>query len=275
MAAQPPPDPDPAGRALAADVQAIWERKAAFWDERMTEGDTFHRTLVHPATDRLLAVQPGETVLDIACGNGQVARRLAAQGARVTAFDFSSAFVELARARSADLQPPIEYLVLDATDREALLGLGRGRFDAAVCGMALMDMAEIDPLLAALVELLKPGGRFVFSVLHPCFNAPGAVLVMEEGEDAAGRLVTTYSVRMKRYLTAPPSKGAGMPNEPEPHWYFPRPLSALLGAAFRAGLVLDGLEEPAFPPGFTSQRPLSWVHFYDIPPVLVARLRPR
>ena len=37
--------------------------------------------------------------------------------------------------------------------------------------MAMMDMIVIDPLLDSLAELLKPGGRFVFSLPHPCFNA--------------------------------------------------------------------------------------------------------
>ena len=44
---------------------------------------------------------------------------------------------------------------MDATDAAQLLALGAGRFDAAVCNMALMDMTTIDPLLRALPRLLK------------------------------------------------------------------------------------------------------------------------
>ena len=61
-----------------------------------------------------------------------------------------------------------------------------------------------------------------------------------------------------------------------PPGYFHRPLSALLGACFAAGFVLDGLEEPAFGPGDAGNAsPLSWLNFHDIPPVLVARVRHR
>src|SRR3712207_5574613 len=81
-------------------TQAIWERKAAYWDERMGEGNAFTRVLVAPATERLLALQAGETVLDVACGNGVISRRLAALGATVVATDFSGTFLERARARS-------------------------------------------------------------------------------------------------------------------------------------------------------------------------------
>lgn len=64
-----------------------------------------------------------------------------------------------------------------------------------------------------------------------------------------------------------------MPGEPEPHWYFHRPLGALLGACFRAGLVLDGLEDPAFAAEGGGGGPLAWLTLTEIPPVLVARLR--
>ena len=92
----------------------------------------------------------------------------------------------------------IDYRVMDATDREALLGLGADTFDGALCNMALMDLADVDPLMNALANLLKPGGRFVFSVLHPCFNNP-ATVQMGELEDRNGTFVTTYSVKIARY----------------------------------------------------------------------------
>jgi hypothetical protein len=64
-----------------------------------------------------------------------------------------------------------------------------------------------------------------------------------------------------------------MPGEPNPHYYFHRPLHELLGACFAAGFALDGLEEPAFGADDVGKRPLSWLNFQQIPPVLVARLR--
>lgn len=263
----------PAGNAdLGREVREIWDAKAAYWDERMGEGNLFHRVLIGPATERLLAVRTGETVLDIACGNGQVARRLAALGARLVACDISATFLDLARARTTEHADRIEYRWLDATDRDQLLALGPGRFDAAVCTMALMDMTEIDPLFDALPVLLKPGGRFVFSVPHPCFNTTGTVMVAEQA-DRGGELVTECGLKLTHYLDAPPQKGTGMPGEPLPHYYFDRPLHRLLGAGFRAGLVLDGLEERAFGPDETSPSPLNWINLKQFPPILAGRFR--
>ncbi len=254
---------------LTAETQAVWERNARWWDERVGEGDDFQRRLVRPATERLLGPRPGQRVLDLACGNGGFARRLAELGCRVLACDFSPAFLDCARARSSGQAQQVEYRLADLTDRGQVLALG-GPFDAAVCTLALMDMATVTPLLEGLRVLLRPGGRFVFSVLHPCFNSTACTLVGEV-EDRDGELRTTHSVKVTRYLSLGPVKGVGIPGQPGPHYYFHRPLSALFGACFRAGFVLTGLEEPAFPAA-TGARPLNWESYPDIPPALVARV---
>lgn len=261
--------------ALTQESRAIWNAKAAFWDERMgAEGNAFQRVLVGPATERLLALREGELVLDVACGNGVMARRLAALGARVIACDFSEVFVERARERTApELRERIEYTVVDATSDAQLLALGEGCFDAVVCNMAFMDMATIEPLLRAARRLLKPEGRFVFCVTHPAFNAPSHRKLAEE-EDRGGQIIVTYSIKMSSYLRPTVEKGGGMPGEPEPHYYFHRSLSDLLAACFAAGFTLDGLEEPAFAEPVRSELVLNWGHFPDIPPVLACRLRP-
>jgi SAM-dependent methyltransferase len=136
-----------------------------------------------------------------------------------------------------------------------------------------MDMTTIDPLLRAVRVLLKPGGRLVFAVPHPCFNNNAMTMMLEE-EDRAGELRETRSVRVSAYLDIPPGMGMGMPGEPQPHYYFHRPLHELLGACFAAGFVLDGLLEPAFGLADASPRSLSWTNLTQIPPVLAARLRP-
>ena len=184
--------------------------------------------------------------------------------------------IDAARGRAQPGPGVIDYRVLDATDAQALCDLGESRFDAALCTMALMDIADLGQLMTALTRVLKPEGCFVFSTLHPCFNNPSTIQ-MGEIEDREGNLVTTWSVKVSRYMTTERRAGLAMPNQPVPHTYFHRSLSKLLGVAFKAGFVLDALEERAFPPenrgGSTT---FSWNgHFAEIPPVLVCRLRLR
>jgi 2-polyprenyl-3-methyl-5-hydroxy-6-metoxy-1,4-benzoquinol methylase len=259
--------------ALHSSAAEAWEALAGWWDEITGEADEFHRKLVIPATDRLLALRPGERVLDVACGNGGYARHLAAQGAEVVGFDGSGRFVELARRKTVELRDRISYWHIDGTDRAALMALGERSYDAAVCKMALMDMAVIHPLVSALAELLKPGGRFVFSVLHPAFNSTGTCQWIEEVTSETGELVVCRGVNVMRYLDPEARKGIGIPGQPHPQHYFHRPLSVLLNVCFGVGFVLDGIEEPGFGPDDVGSREFSWARFKGIPPVLAARMR--
>ena len=263
-------------RHLNVQTRDVWDANAAFWDDRMADGNDFHLTLVAPAAERLLDLSPGEEVLEIACGTGQFSRAMAELGVKVLATDFSQGMLDHAARRSderPELADRLVYQLLDATDEATLLTLGEGRFDAAVCNMGVMDMAEIDPMLRAIRRLLTPGGRFVFTIMHPVLNSMGTRLCSEE-EDRDGELVETHSIRVISYLTVGDRKGLAMRGQPVAQWYFHRPLHELFNACFAAGFVLDGIEEPAFLPGIEPGRFRSWQSYPEIPPVLAARLRP-
>ena len=261
-------------REVNEQSRKIWETNAAFWNQKMGEGNDFVKFLIWPATEFLLDLKTGEEILDIACGNGLASRKFSALGARVTAFDFSRAMIEAAKSEPSATNQRIDFRQLDATDSRALLDLGTQRFDAAHCGMALFDMADIEPLFSALPKLLKPNSRFVFSLLHPSFNN-GRMAQMAEMEDWEGEITTRYSIKIWGYMTPTISRGIGIPGQPEPQYYFHRPLSVILQSLFRNGFILDGFEECAFPPDYQGGTfPLSWNGNYsEIPPVLVARAR--
>lgn len=261
-------------KRLNDEGRDLWNRKARFWDELHGEnGNSFHRQLVEPSVLQLLRLKTGETILDVGCGNGVLARRLAREGAAVTAFDFSESLIALARDRNRESRDAIDYQVIDATDEAALLRQGERRFDAITCTMALMDMPTINPLFAAASRLLQPAGRFVFATMHPAFNSNNPIF-MHEKMDEDGVVSVYYSVKLRSYLDMPPVKGSGAPGEPSPHYYYHRPLSQLLNAAFAAGFVLDALLEPTYeaddPTGAAS---LDWSRFRQFPPILSGRLR--
>ena len=62
------------------DVREVWDRKAPFWDDYTKEGNRHSEELVWPAQERLLGLRRGESVLEVACGNGNFARRMATSG---------------------------------------------------------------------------------------------------------------------------------------------------------------------------------------------------
>jgi SAM-dependent methyltransferase len=116
------------------------------------------------AQDGLLPVVAGERVLDIACGQGRMSRYLAQQGAHVTGVDISAAM--LGRARAAG-PGGIDYIRADVTQRP---GWWDGRpFDGCTCELALMDIDDLAAAFSTVAAVLRPGGWFVASIVHPCF----------------------------------------------------------------------------------------------------------
>lgn len=258
---------------LIAESREIWNANAAAWDAKIGSGGGWQTTVIAPVVERMLNIQAGERVLDIACGNGQFSRRLAELGASVVAADFSPKLIELARQRTTDHADRIAYHVADATDEDQLLALAgsdQPRFDAAVCINALMDMPAIEPLFRAVAKLLKPDGRFVFSIMHPCFN--GLSLTMQP-ELADYSETVTYSLKISRYLTADISKGIAIREQPQEQYYWHRPLHELFNSAFTSGLVMDRIEEPPITADVPATNAFAWSN-YDMPPLLFVRLRP-
>lgn len=254
-------------KKLNDEVKQIWNANAAFFDSRMNEGNDFHKILLEPNQLEMLQIQKGDAILDIACGNGQFARKMTEKGARVTAIDFSREFLDIAKAKSP---PEIKFELLDVASEKDLEKLKRRRFDAAVCTMALMDMAEIEPLISFLPEVLKPGGKFVFSIMHPCFNSADITLI-EEHSDAAGKPHRSYFVKIKNsYLISKKFKGWAMRGQPKAQYYFHRPISELLNLCFRNGFVLYAMREPSF----TREKTDSiWENVYrNVPAALVCGL---
>jgi SAM-dependent methyltransferase len=189
----------------------------------------------------------------------------------VTGIDASERMIGNAERRSKDHPNPVEYRVIDCTDKQKLMALGERRFDHVVCTMALMDMAEIEPLIAAAAKVLKTGGDFVFSLCHPCFNS-GMTKQGMERHDIGGKLVEEYFVRVSLYSQPLTTKGLAMQGQPVPQFYFHRSLSDLLHPFFSAGFVLDGLMEPTFGDEADRQKMFEMV-FQGVPPALVARMR--
>lgn len=126
---------------------------------------------VQNARDRCLLDTIGDPkgldVCDLAYGEGYVSRYLFDSGARVTGVDLSPILLDIARERATSRA--ITYVQDDA---QVLGTIKDASLDPVVCHMALMDNPELRPTLGAIHRTLKAGGRFIFLILHACFEGP-------------------------------------------------------------------------------------------------------
>jgi ubiquinone/menaquinone biosynthesis C-methylase UbiE len=211
-----------------------WENVADWYDTLVgDDGSEYHQQVVLPGVLRLLAVQPGNSVLDVASGQGVLCRRLRERGAIVTGVDASPALVEAARRRGpAD----VAYHVGDARD---LSFLPEASFDAAACVLAIQNMHPIRPVFQGAARLLNPWGRLVLVMMHPAFRGPKETSWgWDEEAKVQYRRVDRYLVPRKTPITAHPGSAPGVYT-----WSFHKPIEAYVKALRQAGLVVDALEE--------------------------------
>lgn len=230
----------PAGPAESARANRRW------WDSSAQDYQHEHGTFLgdadllwcpeglREATAGLLGQVAGHDVLELGCGAAQGARWLMRAGARVTAFDVS--FGQLQQARLLDRRTGTAVERLVQADAQ-LLPFRDAVFDVAASAFgAVPFVADSAGVMREVARVLRPGGRFVFSVTHPTRwpfpddPGPGGLTVrssyfdrtpyVEVGDDGAATYVEHHRTVGDRV----------------------RELRA-------AGLVLDDLVEPEWPQG--------------------------
>jgi SAM-dependent methyltransferase len=148
-------------------VCAAWDFAAdAYAKSQATGLDHYRYEFFGPAQIAMCSDVAGKELLDVGCGPGYFSRAMTECGARVTAIDISPKMIEHAIALGGD----IAYEALDA----AAIGerFAPESFDLVTSCLALQDMPEPRRVLAAARTVLRPGGRFVFSIEHPCSAMP-------------------------------------------------------------------------------------------------------
>jgi ubiquinone/menaquinone biosynthesis C-methylase UbiE len=111
----------------------------------------------------IAALQPGERVLDLACGTGVIARHAAAvvgESGQVTGLDINAGMLAAARAMPPESGAVIKWIEGSAT----ALDLRSASFDAILCQQGLQFFPDRDTALREMLRVLVPGGRVVLSV---------------------------------------------------------------------------------------------------------------
>lgn len=145
------------------DFTQLKQMQSAVWSAGKFEevADSIHD--MHVALVEALDPQPGERVLDVGCGAGNLAELAAGAGARVTGIDLSPRLVEVAKARAEAGGYDIDYRVGDAEN----LDVEDASFAKVVSSVAMIFAPDHDAAARELARVTKPGGRLAFSAWTP------------------------------------------------------------------------------------------------------------
>lgn len=211
-----------------------YDRWAEIYD---TDGNPLI-AIEEPQVDRLLGDIRDRAVLDVGCGTGRHALRLAAAGARVTAIDFSEHMLAKARAK-----PHAENVTFIVHDLAHPLPATDASFDRVVCGLVVDHIADLAALFAEVRRVCR--GHIVVSVMHPAMMLRGV---------------------QARFID--PATGRETRPASQPHQ-----ISDYVMAAVRAGLTIDHLGEHAVDDALAATMPRA-ERYRGWPMLFIMRLAP-
>jgi SAM-dependent methyltransferase len=233
-----------------------WETHAGWWQDEFTDGvDPEYEEQILPTVTEHLAGRA--RVLDIGCGEGQVARHvIATTGATsVVGVDPSDAQLVVARERAGG-----PGYVRGAADA---LPVPDGAFDAAVACLVFEHITAVDAALAEVARVLRPGGVFLFLLNHPLLQVPGSGWIDDH-------ILGEQYWRVGPYLPDDETLEEVAPGVRLPFMH--RPLGRYINVMADRGLLADHMDEPPPSPGFVARAP-EYGAAATIPRLLVVRTR--
>ena len=232
-----PRRPGPPQRRPEPKGDQGWDPVAAWYDKLVGEtGSDYHRNVILPATLRMLAIQEGESVADVCCGQGVLVKPVLDAGAgKFFGVDASPRLIAAAKDRHGK-DPRASFLTADACKPGSWAD---GSYDAATCLMAVHDVPDIVAMFSNVAKALKPGGRAVLVFMHPCFRIPKkSHWGFDNDQKIQFRRMDSYGTPLEIQITTHPGKGG-----PEQTIFYHRPLSELLTAIGKSGMTVNVCEE--------------------------------
>ena len=216
----------------------LWERHADWWQQGFTHGaDPEYTEQILPLAADVLA---GATrVLDVGCGEGQVAR-LSSQLGAVSVVGVDPTWAQVAVAVERAGGPVYARAGADA------LPFPHRAFDAVVACLVFEHIREVDAAIAEVARVLEPGGRFAFFLNHPLLQTPGSGWIDDQVLDPPEQYWRIGPYLVEDESLEEVEKGVFIP-------FIHRPLSRYVNVLAANGLRIERMEEPAPPPGFLAR----------------------
>ena len=200
-----------AGGGIEHDVVSGYARWAPVYD---APGNPLIE-LEQPAAWEILAGwTAGLRVLDAACGTGRHTLHLAELGHEVNGVDQSREMLAAAMQKAAAGHARVPFSLGSTT----ALPFPTNAYDAAVCALLFDHLSTIDPTVAELARVVRPGGRLLISNIHPSMSLIGANAAFRDVNDEA-RFMRSQVHSVSTYLRSFRDHGLTVLRCAEPAWH--------------------------------------------------------
>ena len=207
-----------------------WQKVGDWYDAIVGEsGHYYHKNVVMPGVIKLLDLKKTDSLLDLACGQGVLSRHIAPQ-VSYTGIDSAKSLIEKAKSY-ATKEKTRTFLHSDVTEPLPI----KEKFSHAAIVLALQNISAPEKVFTALAPHLEKDAQFVLVLNHPSFRIPRqSSWGFEEASKTQVRKISSYMSSQKIPITS---------KNQETTWSFHEPLSFYIQALFKAGFVVETMEE--------------------------------
>ena len=217
-------------------MSTSWGNVADWYDNLLSEDDTYQSKVILPNLMRLADPKKGETILDLACGQGFFSRALSESGAQVIGVDISKELIEKAKKEKEKGNVGVEYFIAPSHE---LTMIAIATLDKIIIVLALQNIEKMKETLEECARVLKPGGKLFIVLNHPAFRIPKrSSWGYDEKENIQYRRIDGYLSEAKIQIVMNPGKPKS-----ESTVSFHRPLQVYFKHLRNAGFAVTRLEE--------------------------------
>lgn len=247
-------------------IRDAWDDMAYAYDRFRNEPGSYARMIEEPAVIGMIGLLDGKRVLDIGCGSGAYEVLFAKAGARIVALDISMSSIRIAseKVRAEGLYS--DFILGSASRLEIFKD---DSFDAVFSSTTMHYVADIRGTFKNVFRMLKDGGVFVLSAVHPYYTAQYP-LVDYTGTDMNAVFGLRYFNTGLRQYVPPWSKYVKKDVRPLSYHYT---TDDYFSALRDAGFAIDRLAEPRPLPEWKNTHPRRYYEMLNYPLFLIFKCK--
>lgn len=215
-----------------------WNKVAPWYNKIVgKEGHYYHEHTVIPGVLRLLNLKNTDTLVDLACGQGILSRKIPVIK-KYLGLDLAKELIKEAKNRNRE--QGYEFMVCDLSN---LLKEREEKFDKATIILALQNIEQTENVLKNAANYLKKGGQLVIVLNHPCFRIPRqSGWGVDPANKQQHRFVNRYLSELKIPIEMNPSE-RNQSKTRNITWSFHHSLQDYSAMLQKAGFVIEKIEE--------------------------------